>query len=60
MNMIFMDTECFKKVKFKYRLGFANNSSRMKIDSVFFYFPAMPSNGEFVGFLISNTEFMFT
>ena len=49
---------CFKEIKFEYRGGFANNFGRMKIKSVVII-PAMFSNGGFVGFLISNTEFMF-
>ena len=56
--MIFMDMECFKEVKFKYRVGSANNFSRIKA-KVVVIFPAMFSNGRFVGFLILNTEFIF-
>ena len=43
-----MDMECFKKVKFKCRVGFVNNFSRMKIRSEVI-FPAMLSN---VGWLV--------
>ena len=56
--MIIMDMECFNEVKFKYKFGFANNFSRMKIKSEII-FPAMFSNGGFIGFLISKTEFVF-
>ena len=56
--MIFKDKECFKKVQFKYRVEFANNFGRMKIKGVV-AFPAIFSNGGFIGFLISNSEFVF-
>ena len=57
--MIFMDMKCFKEEKFKYRVVFANNFSRIKIKNVVIW-PEMLSNDWFVGFLISNAEFMFT
>ena len=50
--MIVMDMECFEEVEFKYRVWFANNFSRLKVFSAIF------SNGGFVGFLISNSDFM--
>ena len=56
--LIFMDMECFKEVQFKYRVGFANNFGRTKIKGLV-TFPAMFSSGGFIGFLISNTEFVF-
>ena len=55
--MIFMDAECFKKIKFRYRVGFENNFSRVNIKSMEI-FPAMFSNGGFAGFIISNAGFM--
>ena len=42
--MIFMDVECFKEIMFKYRVGFANNFSRIKIKNVVI-FPAIFSSG---------------
>ena len=42
------------KVQFKYGVGFG----RMKIKGVVI-FPAIFSNGGFIGFLISNTEIVF-
>ena len=56
--MIFMDMECMMDLKFKYRAGLTNNFSRMKIKNVVI-FPAVFSKDGFVGFLISNAEFMF-
>ena len=56
--MIFMDMEYFKEVVFKYRVAFANNFSRMKIKGVVIFL-AMLTNGLFVGFVTSNTEFVF-
>ena len=53
-NHIFMDMECLKKVKFKYRVGFG----RIKIKGMV-TFPAMFSNGGFIVFLILKTEFVF-
>ena len=56
--MIFMDMKCFKEVKFKYRIKFANNFREWKLSVVIF--SPLFSIGGFVGFLILNTEFMFT
>ena len=53
-----MDIVRFKEIEFKYSVGFANNFGRLIIKSVV-TFPAMLSNGGFIGFLISNTEFVF-
>ena len=56
-NIIMNFLEYFNEVTFKYRVRFANNFSKMKIKRLFI-FPAMLCNGGFVGFMISNTEFM--
>ena len=54
--MTFTDVECFKGVKFKYRIRFANYFEELKLSVVIF--PAMFSNDWFVGFLISNIIFI--
>ena len=56
--MIFMDMECFREVQFEYRVRFANNFNRMKIKGMS-TFPAMFNSAGFIGFLISNTKFVF-
>ena len=50
-----MNMECFKEVKFKYRIGFANNYRRIKIKNVVI-FPALFSNDGFVGLCSYNQK----
>ena len=51
-----MDMECFKEIKFKYRVRSANNLSKIKIKTVVIFL-TMFSNGWYLGFFILNLEF---
>ena len=57
--MIFVDMECYKEVEFKYRVGSANDFSRIWTKNAVI-FPASLNNNWFDTFLVSKIKFMFT